>query len=387
MIHLLLAIIYLAFISLGLPDALLGSAWPMMYQEFDVPVSYMGFISFIIAMGTVISSLVSDRISRRFTSVQITIGSTALTAIAILGFSISSQYWMLLLWAIPYGIGAGSVDACLNNYVAIHYASRHMSWLHCMWGVGATIGPYVMGYALTGGQTWNSGYRYVGLIQLAITAIIIFSIPLWKAGNGANETENRGRALSLKEIVGIPGTKSVMTIFFCYCAIEQTAGLWASSYLVLYKGIAEETAARFAALFYIGVTVGRGLCGFMTFKFSDRSMVRIGVSTILLGIIAMVLPLGDVMALAGLVMIGLGCAPVYPCLIHSTPTHFGVERSQAIIGIQMASSYVGTSLMPLLFGAIANHISVTLFPLYLLLILVLMGVMHENLFKATKAKI
>lgn len=387
MIHLLLAIIYLAFISLGLPDGLLGSAWPTMYQEFDVPVSYMGIVSFIIAMGTVISSLMADRISRKFSSVQITIASTALTAIAIFGFSVSSQYWMLLLWAIPYGIGAGSVDACLNNYVAIHYASRHMSWLHCMWGLGATIGPYVMGFALTGGQTWNTGYRYVGFIQLVITAIIIFSIPLWRTNKESSEAETRGKVLSLKEIVSIPGTKSVMTIFFCYCAIEQTAGLWASSYLVLHKGIPAETAARFAALFYIGITVGRGLCGFITYKFNDKSMVRIGVGTILVGIIAMVLPLGDIPALAGLVIIGLGCAPVYPCLIHSTPIHFGANRSQAIIGAQMASSYVGTSLMPMLFGAIANHISVTLFPLYLFMILVLMGVMHENLFKVTKAKV
>lgn len=389
MVHLLLAIIYLAFISLGLPDALLGSAWPMMYQEFEVPVSYMGFISFIISMGTVVSSLMCDCISRRFSPGKITVVSTAMTAVAILGFSISGEYWMLLLWAIPYGLGAGSVDACLNNYVAIHYASRHMSWLHCMWGLGATIGPYIMGFALTGGQTWNSGYRYVGLVQLVITALLLFSLPLWKSNteSGEEEVMASGKALSLKEIISIPGTKSIMTSFFCYCAIEQTAGLWASSYLVLHKGITEETAARFAALFYIGITVGRGVCGFLTMKISDKKMVRLGISIILIGALAMLLPLGDVVALAGIIIIGLGCAPIYPCLIHSTPVHFGADRSQAIIGVQMASAYVGTSLMPLLFGAIANHINVALLPVYILAILVLMGVMHENLFRTTKAEV
>ncbi|MBO5199053.1 MAG: MFS transporter [Lachnospiraceae bacterium] len=381
MVHLLLAIIYLSFISLGLPDALLGSAWPSMYVEFEVPVSYAGIISMIIAIGTVISSLMSDRILRRLGTGKVTMISVAMTAIALLGFSVSNSFWMLCLWAIPYGLGAGSVDASLNNYVALHYSSRHMSWLHCMWGVGASIGPYIMGWALTGGQTWNMGYRYIGLIQISLTLILFFSLPLWKCQNtvGSSDSEVTPKALSLPEIVRIPGAKEVMVTFFCYCAIEQTAGLWASSYLVLHNGISSETAASFASLFYLGITVGRAISGFITAKLSDTQMIRLGLGIISIGILALLLPFGQTVSLIGLLLVGLGCAPVYPCIIHSTPDHFGAERSQSLIGVQMACAYVGICAMPPLFGLIANHISVALFPVYLALILAVMILMHERL--------
>lgn len=400
MVHLLLAVIYLAFISLGLPDALLGSAWPTMYQEFGVPVSYAGVITFIIALGTVFSSLMSDRLTKKLGTGKVTVVSVAMTALALFGFSISSQYWMLLLWAIPYGLGAGSVDASLNNYVALHYSSRHMSWLHCMWGIGASVGPYIMSFALTGGQTWNMGYRYISILQVVLTIIIFLSLPLWKnRSDSPYSVENKeeavsakkskeavseeksaeeNKALTLKEIFKIPGAKEVMLAFFCYCALEQTAGLWASSYLVMYKGIAEEIAAGFASLFFIGITVGRAFNGFLTIKFDDKTLIRVGEAIIGVGILVMFLPLGSA-APAGLVLIGLGCAPIYPCIIHSTPAHFGAEKSQALIGVQMASAYVGTCLMPPLFGLIANHISVVLFPIYLMGILVVMTVMHESL--------
>lgn len=384
MIHLLLAVIYAAFISLGLPDSLLGSAWPAMYPGFGVPVSYSGIIFFIISVGTVISSLQSDRLTRALGAGKVTAISVAMTAAALLGFSVSNSFWMLCLWAIPYGLGAGSVDAALNNYVALHFASRHMSWLHCMWGLGASIGPYIMGYALTGWGSWSLGYRIIGLMQVVLSFIIVISLPLWKKSpqpEGGDKTP--APVLTLRQIIAVPGVKAVMVTFFCYCALEQTTGLWASSYLVLHKGIAPETAAGFASLFFIGITVGRALGGFLTMKFSDEQMVRLGQGIIVIGITALLLPLGEYAALTGLILIGLGCAPIYPSVIHATPDHFGAERSQAIIGVQMASAYVGNCLMPPLFGLIANHITVALFPPYLLVILVLMITMHEALLKIT----
>lgn len=387
MFQLLLAIIYLAFISLGLPDSLLGAAWPSMYPEFQVPVSYAGIISMVIALGTVISSLMSDRLTKHLGAGLVTAISVAMTALALFGFSFSHSFWVLILWSIPYGLGAGSVDAALNNYVALHYKSRHMSWLHCMWGVGASAGPYIMGFALSHGQNWNGGYRYIGILQVVLTFILFISLPLWKkekkdAASESDATSNH--ILTLREIFAIPGAKSVMLMFFCYSAIEQTSGLWASSYLVLHKGVAPETAATFASLFYIGITIGRAISGFITMKLNDTQMIRLGQGIILLGVLALFLPLGSTISLIGFILIGLGCAPIYPCIIHSTPDHFGADRSQAIIGVQMASAYVGTCLMPPVFGLIANNITVALLPAYLILFLILLSVMHEILIQKTK---
>lgn len=387
MFQLLLAIIYLAFISLGLPDSLLGAAWPSMYPEFQVPVSYAGIISIVIALGTVISSLMSDRLTKRLGAGLVTAISVAMTALALFGFSFSHSFWMLILWSIPYGLGAGSVDAALNNYVALHYKSRHMSWLHCMWGVGASAGPYIMGFALSHGQNWNGGYRYIGILQVILTFILFISLPLWKKEkkDAASESDaTSDHILTLREIFAIPGAKSVMLMFFCYSAIEQTSGLWASSYLVLHKGVAPETAATFASLFYIGITIGRAISGFITMKLNDTQMIRLGQGIILLGVLALFLPLGSTISLIGFILIGLGCAPIYPCIIHSTPDHFGADRSQAIIGVQMASAYVGTCLMPPVFGLIANNITVALLPAYLILFLVLLSVMHEILIQKTR---
>lgn len=383
MIHSLLAIIYLAFISLGLPDSLLGAAWPAMYPEFSVPVSFAGIISMIIAAGTIISSLQSDRMTRWLGTGKVTVISVFMTAVALFGFSITKSFWLLCLWAIPYGLGAGSIDAALNNYVALHYKSRHMSWLHCMWGIGATVGPYLMGYSLSGGQGWNAGYRYIGTIQIVLTAILLFSLPLWKERSTdfmvSDEVTNK--ALSLKKIFKIPGAKEVMVCFFSYCALEQTTILWASSYLTLYKGISAVTAASFASVFFIGITVGRALCGFITMKLNDTQMIRLGQILIAIGIVALLLPGSQIISLIGLSLVGLGCAPVYPSIIHSTPDHFGTDRSQAVIGVQMASAYVGTCFMPPLFGIIANTITVALLPVSLLVLLVLMAVTHEFLTK------
>lgn len=388
MVHLLLVIIYLAFISLGLPDSLLGSAWPTMYREFSVPVSYAGGVSMIIAVGTIISSLQSDRLTKKLGTGTVTAISVLMTAAALFGFSISHSYAVLCLWAIPYGLGAGSVDASLNNYVALHYASRHMSWLHCMWGIGASLGPYIMGYALTGGQGWNMGYRYIAILQIVLTAVLFFSLPLWKQQK-ADDTERLGtesaKPLSLRQIIKIPGAKEIMITFFCYCAFEQTTGLWASSYLVLHCGLSADTAASFASLFYIGITAGRAASGFLTLKLKDTQMIRLGQSLILLGTVCLFLPFGNTTALLGLVLVGLGCAPIYPSVIHSTPEHFGVDKSQAMIGVQMASAYMGTCFMPPVFGFLANHISVSLFPVYLLVILLLMAAMHEKMLPKVEA--
>lgn len=389
MFQLLLIIIYLSFISLGLPDSLLGSAWPSMYPQLEVPVSYAGIISMIIAVGTIISSLQSDRLTRRLGTGRVTAISVGMTAAALFGFSVSGSFWQLCLWAIPYGLGAGSVDASLNNYVALHYESRHMSWLHCMWGVGASVGPYIMGYVMTGGGSWKSGYRSIALIQIVLTAILICSLPLWKGRPQiVNETGEavEAKPLSLKEVLSIRGVKEVLLCFFCYCALEQTTGLWASSYLTLHKGVPAETAATFASMFFIGITVGRAISGFITMKLSDTQMIRLGQGIIGCGIMVLLLPLGAAASLVGFTLIGLGCAPVYPCIIHSTPAHFGAEQSQAIIGIQMASAYVGTCLMPPVFGLIANYITVKLLPVYLLAILALMIVMHEMLIRRVAHK-
>ena len=393
MVNILLAVIYMAFISLGLPDSLLGAAWPSMYTEFGVPLSYAGVDSMIIAFGTIVSSLQSDRMTRKLGTGMVTAISVAMTAMALFGFSFSHSFIALCLWAIPYGLGAGSVDASLNNYVALHYESRHMSWLHCMWGVGATLGPYIMGYALTGGQSWNAGYRYIGIIQVFLTAILLLSLPLWLKRTAVNcgETDadtsvdkKSGKALSLREIFSIPGAKEVMLCFFCYCALEQTTGLWASSYLNIYRGISPETAARYAALFYIGITIGRAISGFITMKLNDKQMIRMGQVIITIGLVMMLLPFSQNLSLFGLIVIGLGCAPIYPCIIHSTPAHFGADKSQAIIGVQMACAYIGTCLMPPVFGLIANYISVALLPVFLFVFLILMVAMHERLNRKTE---
>ena len=359
MFQLLLAVIYLAFISLGLPDSLLGSAWPTMYREFSVPVSYAGGISMIIAVGTIVSSLLSDHLTKRFGAGKITAVSVFMTAAALFGFSTSHTFIALCLWAVPYGLGAGCVDAALNNYVALHYTSRNM------------------------------GYRYISILQILLTAVLLFSLPLWKkptvpAKSSHTAASSHEQALTLSQIVRISGAKEIMITFFCYCALEQTTGLWGSSYLVLHWGLTSETAAGFASLFFIGITAGRALSGFLTLKLNDTQMIRLGQGVILSGILLLLLPIGEVTALLGLLFIGLGCAPVYPCIIHSTPEHFGAHRSQAMIGVQMASAYVGTCLMPPVFGWIANTITPALFPVYLLFILVLMFVMHEKMLKQTQ---
>lgn len=382
MFTLLIVIIYIAFISLGLPDSITGSAWPVMHGELGVPLSYVGIVTMIIAGCTIISGLTSDWLTRKLGAGLVTAISVAMTAAALFGFSVTESFLPLCFWAIPYGLGAGAVDAALNNYVALHYASRHMSWLHCFWGVGAATGPYIMSYALISGAGWNNGYRIISAIQIVLTVVLFASLPMWK--KRAVEAEN-GEEVKSKGIVGslkIKGVPLVLVMFFGYCALEATAGIWASSYLVEYKGTDAETAARFASLFYIGITVGRFVCGFVADKIGDKNLIRLGLAVIAAGLVMIMLPVEiNAVALAGLVVTGVGCAPIYPSVIHATPANFGRENSQAIIGIQMASAYVGTTFMPPLFGVIAENINIGLYPFYMAVFAVLMVICSEWLNK------
>ena len=381
MASLLLPVIYLAFISLGLPDALLGSAWPSMYTELGASLSWAGIVSMIISVGTIVSALCSERLNLRLGTGGVTFLSVLLTAVALLGFSLSTSFWQLCLWAVPYGLGAGSVDAALNNYVALHYESRHMSWLHCMWGVGASIGPVIMGRALAGG-TWQGGYRTIALLQFALTAVLLLSLRLWKRPQ-ANVEGADFKPHPIPELLRRPGVPQVLLCFFCYSALEATAGMWAASYCTLVRGIDAETAARWASLFYVGITIGRGVCGFLTMKISDQNMIRLGQALIAAGVVLILAPLGQGTLFAGLITVGLGCAPIYPSIIHETPVNFGRDVSMSMTGLQMATAYVGSCLMPPLFGLLAQYVTPTLYPWFLAVILALMFVMAESLHRRT----
>lgn len=388
MFSLLIAIIYLSFISLGLPDSLLGSAWPVMSEEFGAPVSYAGIVSVVISVCTIISSLLSDRTTKRFGAGVVTAVSVGVTALALLGFSFANAFWQLVVLAIPYGLGAGGVDAALNNYVALNLKSRHMSWLHCMWGVGAAVSPYIMGYAISDGVGWSQGYLIVAIIQICISAAIFISLPIWKKFTPVQQAskEVKVKPLTAKEIVSVKGAVACFITFFCYCSLEQTTMLWASSFMVARNGISAQSAASFASLFFIGITVGRAVNGFLTIKFSDRTLIRVGQSIIAAGIILLFIP-NDITTLCGFCLVGLGCAPIYPCIIHMTPSLFGAEKSQAMIGVQMASAYLGSCLAPPVYGLIANHISPSALPIYLVAFLVLMAIMHETVVVKTKKQI
>jgi fucose permease len=379
----LLVIIYLSFISLGLPDSLLGSAWPSMYGGLHVPLHYAGYISMIIAGGTVISSIFSEKIIRRLGTGIVTALSVSMTAVALLGFSFSAAFVLLCLWAVPLGLGAGSVDAALNNYVALHYKAKHMSWLHCFWGVGASTGPIIMSFFLIHRNSWNMGYRTIGLIQCCLVAVLFITISLWgkNSSQTSDEKNEISKGIKFKELFHTAGVKQILVAFFCYCSLETTTGLWGSSFLVMEKNISPEMAARWISLYYIGITFGRFVSGFLTMKLNNRQMVRLGQALVACGIIALVLPVGGILLLPGFFIIGLGCAPIYPSLLHETPVNFGSEKSQAIMGIQMASAYIGTTFMPPLFGQITSFFGFNVFPLFIGGILIVNIIMVELLNK------
>lgn len=387
MYALLLAIIYLAFVSLGLPDSLIGAGWPAMQGDLGVPLWYAGILTMIVAAGTIISSLLSDRLTRSLGVGLVTTVSVALTAVALLGFSFADSFWVLCLWAIPYGLGAGAVDAALNNYVAVHYAAKHLNWLHGCWGIGASISPFIMGFALSSGAGWPSAYLSVGLIQVALVVVLLATLSLWPArkkqlasvSTTDAAAEHPGHVPLLRAI-RIPGVLLILGTFFAYCGLESTAILWGSSYLANERGVDVAVAATFGSLFVLGITLGRFLSGFIAERVGDQRLIRFGFLTIALGSLLIALPVpSDVLALAGLVIAGLGCAPIYPAIIHSTPANFGRENSQAIIGIQMAAAYCGSTFMPPLFGLLSEWTGLWIFPFYLAAFVVLGLVLSQRL--------
>lgn len=380
MFSLLLALIYVSFISLGLPDSLLGSAWPQMQESLGVSLSLGGVISFLITASTILSSLMSHRVIQRFGTGGVTMCSVAMTALALLGFSLSNSFFALCLWAIPYGLGAGSVDAALNNFVALHCKAKHMSWLHCFWGIGATGGPYIMGLCLSRGMGWQAGYRTISFLQMALTLILLLSLPLWKKQElplSGGETV-RPQTPQWGKLLKRPGVKAALTAFFFYSALELTTGLWGSSYMVAVRGISAETAAKWISLFYLGITAGRFFSGFLTLRFSDDAMVRLGECTAIVGILLILLPLHNLFLCLGLILTGLGCAPIYPSLLHATPQRFGKSLSQSLMGTQMAISYLGSTTMPPVSGFLSEKISMGLYPVLLLVFALCMTILTEK---------
>ncbi|MFR2496509.1 MAG: MFS transporter [Christensenellales bacterium] len=370
----LLMMIYLSFISLGLPDSMLGSAWPAMNVSLNAPLWGAGLVQMLISFCTIISSLNSAKLIRRFGTGKLTAISVATTALALLGFSLAKNYAFLLLMAVPLGLGAGAVDAGLNNYVALHCEAKHMSWLHCFWGIGTIIGPMILSAVLRVGGSWATGYRAVGLIQCAVSALLFATLGMWKHGNIQQE-EHGAKALSVWEVLSLPGAKAGMVTFLCYCAVEATLGLWGATYISQVRGVDEATAASFGAMFYIGITVGRAISGFMAMKLLPKQMVRVGQALLALGCIFMMIPAGSTLSGIGLVVCGLGCAPIYPNIIQDTPVNYGTENSQAAIGVQMAFAYVGSTFLPSIFGALAGVGGYGLLPYFAISICVLMTVL------------
>lgn len=398
-----LAVIYLAFISLGLPDSLLGVAWPLIQTEFQTPLDAAGLISMIISAGTIISSLLSGKVTSFMSTGKVTLISCIMTAGALLGFSMVPSFIWFIVFALPLGLGAGSVDAALNNYVATHYKSHHMSWLHCFWGVGATLGPMIMSLFIIHRNSWRNGYSAVSIIQFILVFILLISLPLWdrmekarhKSSPEESITENDGEdpgIMSTTETgiktnaLHIKGVKYALIAFLFYCAIEITMGLWGSSFLTRIKGIDAATAAQWVSLYYAGITVGRFVSGFVTMRMSNRTLIRCGQLTIFVGILFILIPLPDVFSLIGFILTGLGCAPIYPCMIHETPTRFGKEHSQTIVGYQMAFAYTGTTFFGPLFGSIAAKTTLGIFPFMILGYILFMLLSTEKINLIMKSK-
>jgi len=365
---LLIAVIYLIFISLGLPDSLLGSGWPAMRVFFGVPSSFAGYVSMTISFMTIISALLSPRLMRKMQTKWIVIISIMLTVAGLLGFSVCTEYWMLFLMAVPYGLGAGAIDASINNYVAMHYSGSVMNFLHCFYGVGAMISPYIMASALRRAR-WNEGYRWTAYLQIAILVVCILSLPLWKRNQTKEEEETLKNSAGIREVVKIPGAVQTLIAFFAYCSGEATCFLWVPSFFAgTKKGLSAGTIASFGSLIFGGLMLGRLIAGFISNHFGDRKMIRMGIVLELLGILVVMLPFpGYVVTAVGFVMIGTGMGPVYPAIQHMAPQNFGRKNSAAMIGLQMASAYVGSTFMPMVFGLLQQALGIWIMPWYLLI--------------------
>lgn len=385
MATLFLLVIYAAFISLGLPDAVLGVAWPVMHVEYNVPISLAGLVSMTASVSNVISSLLSGRVLKRFGTGRVTFVSVLMTATGLLGFAAAPSFIWLILLAIPLGLGAGAVDAGLNDYVAKNYEARHMSWLHSFWGVGALTGPIIISQILLRGESWRNGYLIVSIIQFGLVALLFVTLPLWdkvarlkrkpEAEASAHtsestplpaESERKSRAKGIFAPLSIAGVKPVLIVFLFYCGLEASIGLWGSTYLINVKGVDVATAASWVSLFFGSITVGRFVSGFMTMRLSSKALIRSGEISILIGIIGLLLPLPAVFAMLSFILIGLGCAPIFPSMLHETPARFGNAEAQNIMGFQMAVAYTGTTLLPPIFGAVASVTTFALFPFVLL---------------------
>ncbi|MDD3412958.1 MAG: MFS transporter [Lachnospiraceae bacterium] len=378
MVTVLLVIIYIAFISLGLPDTIMGSAWPMIYQDLQVPISYAGVFTMIVSGGTILSSFFSEKLIRFFGTGKITAISVAMTAVSLLGICFAPNYVWICLLGIPMGLGAGSVDSALNNFVALHYEARHMNWLHGFWGIGATTGPMIMSLFLTRENGWRKGYGTIGIMQILLVICLILSLPLWKKMSTSQEKEKEVEAdTKISTLLKLKGATPSLLSFLCYCAVESTTGLWGSTYLVMYKHVSAETAARWIATFYLGITIGRFLTGFISMYLDNKKMIRMGQLMIAAGVIMMIIPFSIYFQMIGLILIGLGCAPIYPAMLHETPIRFGAERSQGIMGIQMAVAYVGSTFMPPFFGFIATKTGFSILPLFLIIFTILMFITSE----------
>ena len=381
----LLAIIYLSFVSLGLPDGLLGAAWPAMHSDLGAAVSLAGTISVVICLGTIVSSLMTDRLVRRLGTGRLTAASVAMTAVALFGFSTCTALWQLVLWAIPYGLGAGAVDAALNAFVATHYAARHMNWLHCCWGVGTSVGPVAMGWALAGPMSWHGGYLVIGVAQALITVVLACSLPLWKNSAGEKDADEAGGAaggsvegLGYRELLRLPGAGAVIASFGCYSALESSCGLWIASLLVLGRGVGEAQAASMVALFYVGITAGRFLAGVVADRVDGQQMIRIGQGVIAVGLAALIAGGRDAAALSvAIALIGLGCAPIYPSIVALTPSRFGEAASQGMVSLQMACAYAGSTFFPPVCALVAGVGGAALLPWLYAAVLVAMFVLAE----------
>ena len=367
---LLLAVIYLAFISLGLPDSLLGSGWPTMQKVFGVPSSYAGYVSMAISFMTIISALIAPTLIRKLRTNHIVIGSILLTVIGLIGFSLSKSYAMLFLFVVPYGVGAGSVDSALNNYVAKHYSSSVMNFLHCFYGVGAMISPYIMSLALAKAH-WNEGYRWTAYIQSGILLVCLLSAPLWKK-NAESDNDSEENAAGIREALKIKGVIPTLIAFYAYCSGEATCFLWTSSYFTGTKTISAQTAAAFGSLIFGGLMLGRFISAFVSNKLGDKLLIRIGIAVEAVGILLIFLPFESyIPAAVGFVITGIGMGPVYPAIQHMAPENFGKRNSAAVIGLQMASAYIGSTFMPMVFGHIQQAVGIGIMPVYLTVFAVL----------------
>lgn len=381
MLTVLLAIIYIAFISLGLPDAILGSAWPMIHLDLNVPSSSAGMATMIVSGGTIISSLFSEKLIRRFGTGRVTTFSVFLTAAALLGIYIAPSFIWICILGIPLGLGAGAVDSALNNFVALYYEAKHMNWLHCFWGIGATSGPFIMSFFLLKENGWKLGYLTIGTIQAILVIGLFISLPLWKKFEGKNESEEEVKeSIKIVELLKLSGAKPALVAFFCYCAVELTTGLWVSSFLVTNDGLSAEKAAKWVSFYYLGITVGRFLAGFIAMKLNNRKMIRLGQVICIAGAVLLLIPASGV-HLIGIIMIGLGCAPIYPAMIHETPNRFGKELSQGIMGIQMATAYVGSTFVPPLFGMLSQTVGLGILPYFLAILVLIMLITSERVSK------